>query len=289
MTDPFDVADEQEEQLMSRATDLSSGREDAVRHEPPSPRPGKQACPYCGSVNDRTDEPQLCPKCTMEDTPATRAATKARIGPWYVMQSRNPSAPGMKWATMLSLVAKGQVTPRSIVRGPTTHQLWKFAAHVKGLSREFGMCYSCGGEIDHGANQCPYCQRLQEPPINADALLETREPLKQPVHRELKMAETSSGNAGAAPVVWPPQSPAPSPAAPTAGRNREQHREPPADEPRTEWHPDPGILSAKELAAAFQLDFTPSTGPSRPRRVARTFALLLLLAAIGFGAVLYVK
>src|SRR3954447_11174795 len=235
MTDPFDVADEQEEQLMSRATDLSSGREDAVRHEPPSPRPGKQACPYCGSVNDRTDEPQLCPRCSMEDTPATRAATKARIGPWYVLQSRNPSAPGMKWATLLSLVAKGQVTPRSIVRGPTTHQLWKFAAHVKGMSREFNLCYSCGGEIERSTNQCPHCDRLQEPPVNPDALLESREmgPARGPVQREIKSL--------AAPV------PPPATDLVIAGS---RERDDDLARPR---NPNDGILSAKELAAAFQL------------------------------------
>jgi hypothetical protein len=53
----------------------------------------------------------------------------------------------MKWDTLLSLIKRGQVTANSIVRGPTTHQLWRRAAHVKGLSREFGLCYSCGEQI----------------------------------------------------------------------------------------------------------------------------------------------
>jgi len=38
----------------------------------------------------------------------------------------------MKWETLLTFVRKGRVKPQSIVRGPTTHQLWRFAAHVKG-------------------------------------------------------------------------------------------------------------------------------------------------------------
>src|SRR5438128_520031 len=96
---------------------------------------GKHICPFCGNVNEAADSP--CPRCRMEDTPATRKATKARIGPWHVLQSRNPSAPGMKFETLLSLVRRGQVTARSVVRGPTTQQLWRFAAKVKGLSREF--------------------------------------------------------------------------------------------------------------------------------------------------------
>src|SRR5579884_1005595 len=88
---------------------------------------GAYVCPFCGGLKERSDGP--CPRCTMENTPATRQATKARIGPWYVLQTRNPAAPGMKFETLLAFVRKGRIKPRSIVRGPTTHQLWRFAAH----------------------------------------------------------------------------------------------------------------------------------------------------------------
>ena len=84
-----------------------------------------------------------------------------------------PRAPGMKFETLLSFVKKGRVKPTSIVRGPTTHQLWRFAAQVKGLSREFGVCYSCGTSIDRAASICPQCNRLQDPPPFPDVLLET--------------------------------------------------------------------------------------------------------------------
>ncbi len=133
---------------------------------------GKHVCPFCGQQNASANEP--CSRCTMEDTAATRQATKARIGPWYVLQTRNPAAPGMKYSTLLALVSKGQVTPRSVVRGPTTHQLWRFAAHVRGLSREFGICYSCGEAVEKTAPICPHCDRMQDPPADADALLEPR-------------------------------------------------------------------------------------------------------------------
>lgn len=131
---------------------------------------GKYVCPFCGSVND--SEQGMCPRCTMENSAATRKATKTRIGPWYVLQTRNPAAPGMTWETLLSFIRKGRVKPRSIVRGPTTHQLWRFAAQVKGLSREFAICYSCGSNIETNASLCPTCNRMQEPPPNPDALLE---------------------------------------------------------------------------------------------------------------------
>src|SRR5688572_4817525 len=160
---------------MSRATDLPK----------PHPHPrtgapdlrGKHVCPFCGSVNAQADDDVAghagpCPKCSMADTPATRKATKARIGPWFVRQTRNPAAPGMRFDTLLALVKRGQVTAQSVVRGPTTHQLWRFASQVKGLSRAFGVCYSCGGSVGFDATLCPHCNRMQEPPANPDVLLE---------------------------------------------------------------------------------------------------------------------
>ena len=105
--------------------------------------------------------------------PAARKATKARIGPWYVLQKRNPAAPGMKFETLLSFVHKGRVKAHSIVRGPTTHQLWRFAAHIKGLSREFGLCYSCGSPLATTASICPQCNRAQSFLTQPDVFLES--------------------------------------------------------------------------------------------------------------------
>src|SRR3954462_13959005 len=145
MHDAFaDVSDE----FMTRADSTDSDSLASQTHHLPVDR---AVCPFCGAINPRPSVDSFgttistpCPRCTMADTPATRQATKARIGPWFVRQVRNPSAPGMKFETLLALVKRGQVTPMSVVRGPTTHQLWRFAGNVKGLSREFGLCYSCG-------------------------------------------------------------------------------------------------------------------------------------------------
>src|SRR5438034_3523821 len=183
---------------------------------------GRHVCPFCGSVNDTLEGP--CPRCTMENTAETRKATKSRIGPWYVLQSRNPAAPGMTHDTLLGFVRKGRVKARSIVRGPTTHQLWRFACQVKGLSREFGVCYSCGGTIEREAHLCPQCNRLQDPPANPDVFLEEQaavnsaagpvaaaagaaaeinaarsEPARPPVYRELKIPAVNLADEFAAP------------------------------------------------------------------------------------------
>ncbi len=130
----------------------------------------KAVCPFCGQINQKGD--LACPRCGMEDTPGTRQATRSKVGPWSVLQHRNPSAPGMNFETLVSLIDKGRVTPRSIMRGPTTHQLWRYASKVKGVSREFGLCWGCGGQIIKTAKVCPECKRLQDPPLNPDALVE---------------------------------------------------------------------------------------------------------------------
>src|SRR4051812_39965046 len=108
MTDPFDetttvaedFSDEDTGAPMSRLEEPTTGNDSAAAAEQiRQTLSSKRVCPYCGHQSAHGSEP--CPRCTMEDTPATRQATKTRIGPWYVLQSRNPAAPGMKYATLL--------------------------------------------------------------------------------------------------------------------------------------------------------------------------------------------
>jgi hypothetical protein len=184
---------------------------------------GRHVCPFCGSVNDAIEGP--CPRCTMENTAETRKATKSRIGPWYVLQSRNPAAPGMTHDTLLGFVRKGRVKARSIVRGPTTHQLWRFACQVRGLSREFGVCYSCGGVIARETHLCPQCNRPQDPPADPDVFLEGQGTGGAPAGMPAAMSVPIPAPAPA-PVPVPVPAPAPATAAtPGVGVAR-------ADEPR---------------------------------------------------------
>jgi hypothetical protein len=208
----------------------------------------------------------------MEDSPASRQATKARIGPWYVLQSRNPAAPGMRYATLLALIHRGHVTARSVVRGPTTHQLWRFAAHVRGVSREFDVCYSCGGTIDRSASLCPHCQRLQDPPSDPDVLLESRGPRAvvsddtpshsqrlRDLNRARKQAEQRGGNH-------------------SDGQARS----------RSDLIGDDGrVLSGMNLAAALQSAREPVR---RPRwRKLKAAAVVVLLAGVVGAALLYAR
>jgi len=362
---------------------------------PVYPMEGRFVCPFCGAVNETADGP--CPRCTMENTAEARKATKSRIGPWYVLQTRNPAAPGMKYETLLGFVRKGRVKARSIVRGPTTHQLWRFACQVKGLSREFGVCYSCGGSIERDAQICGQCNRLQDPPPNPDVFVEGQtiadapaatagvanggfpgtgitfdtpasdpsEPVvdrtpaapplraaapatNAPVFKELKVP------APQAPAPQAPAAPAPAPAAvqapaPTPAPSATPRPQPPIEFPFGEptgqqaaatspaaaqtaaaAAPAPGVadrprkrpndvfLSARDLAAAFQLGFDvdgendadlgdeapwragqaggrrdnvatlrPTPRPRRrKRRLGRTLFLLLLLGGLAFAGYL---
>jgi hypothetical protein len=255
---------------------------------------GQYVCPFCGVVNSAGEG--MCPRCSMENTPAARKATKARIGPWYVYQHRNPAAPGMKFETLLTFVRKGKVKARSIVRGPTTGQLWRFAAHVKGVSREFGVCYSCGAAIETTANICPQCNHLQEPPINPDVLLESAENQKPaPAATPVRAASAATHINGpfssdlsdtelpqiddllndteqAMPIIG---------SAPVASFRKPVQQD--------------DFLSARELATAFNLGFTPPSGSRagrRPRRRggwAKRISLFLLLIIAGASGGIYLR
>ncbi len=310
---------------------------------------GKFVCPFCGSVNHRTDEP--CVKCGMDNTPSTRNSTRGRIGPWYVLQKRNPSAPGMKFDVLVKFVAKGRINPRTIVRGPTTTQLWRFAATVKGLSREFNVCYNCGGEVDRNTINCPQCGRDQQPPADPDVLLESRsatmaaairpdpptdmfadqviagasldEPAvmaessmnpsspPRPTPRRTPPKSTSDSAGPGKPIVSPTAaavaSPKPSPftsepvkttLGPSATAQRDELERREIEDARLARQAEPRdptkpatILSARELATAFQLDFNDGRSKRRSRRrMGKGVAALLLLAIIaGGGTAAYLK
>jgi hypothetical protein len=270
MTDPFAQTLDAEE--MSRIRETTDADPTAAAEQIRQTLTGRHVCPFCGQQNAGGPEP--CPHCTMEDTPATRQATKARIGPWYVLQSRNPAAPGMRYGTLLALINKGQIAPRSIIRGPTTHQLWRFAAHVRGISREFSLCYSCGGAIERTASICLHCQRSQEAPAEPDTLLESR---------------SSAPSTQLAPIETVDQPPASYAARMRElNRNREQGvQESQSARAIAPRRPGSRVVSAMELAAALQ------NGPSkiieeRPKRskLKVAFVLLVLLVA-GVAATLY--
>ncbi len=129
-------------------------------------------CPFCAYVRENADAGGACPKCTLDDTPANRRATAQKIGPWFVLQYSNPTAPGMKYSILMMLASRGKITPASIVRGPTTQQYWTTAGQVRGLSRLFGLCWHCQLKLSSITSICPHCDHSQEPPPDPNVFLE---------------------------------------------------------------------------------------------------------------------
>lgn len=315
MQDPFSqvvddsVVENSDDALMTRVSDSpmpsssatkdspdQSSRPQATR-EPLSPTDfvqaahSKQVCPFCGAINERATSlngnSPACPRCGMQDSLDTRQSTTTRIGPWFVRQGKNPSAPGMRFETLLALVKRGQVSPGSIVRGPTTQQLWKFAGQVKGLSREFGLCHHCGGVIETSATICPACSRMQEPPVNPDVFLEnavTPTPAAKPPAPKQAAVPQSRPQTPPAPVA-PQKTAKPVVSELTGARPKA---------PQTLRRGEE-ILTARELAAAFQLDFQPADqrsekhGWTKPRKLKRKIALVALLLIAGLVAAALVK
>jgi hypothetical protein len=209
----------------------------------------------------------------MDDTPATRQATKARIGPWYVLQNRSPSAPGMKFSTLLWLVNKGHVSARSIVRGPTTYQLWRYAAHIRGLSREWGLCYSCGGSIERTATICPNCERPQEPPANPDALLDARPTATAP----MQIAQGLEVAAAGAPVELS-----------HAERMRQRQEMIRREQPDAHRTAAAAVVSGTELAVALR-DADHADATSRRGNVMNVALFFIVLIVGATAALLYLR
>ncbi len=88
----------------------------------------------------------------------TVAALSRLLGPWFVLEPSAPSAPGVNWEKFLTHIQKGRVTPQSVVRGPTTLGLWRFAADTPLVATQFGRCWSCHEQLpDKNARRCPHC------------------------------------------------------------------------------------------------------------------------------------
>ena len=85
--------------------------------------------------------------------------------------------------------------------------------HVKGLSREFGLCYSCGGKIEPSSTVCPQCNRLQLPPLNPNALLGSGDAESPP--GEVAMTGTVATAAPAMPPIKKAPKPPAAPEEPT--------------------------------------------------------------------------
>lgn len=124
--------------------------------DPPPPPPAIRGtlCPYCGTVSS---DPRRCDSCRGFFDPLSRQATQNAMGPWFIRDEKQPFRPGCSLQTLIELIAKGKLTAETIVRGPSTRQLWTFAGRAPGISHHLGWCYACRAKASVDARSCASC------------------------------------------------------------------------------------------------------------------------------------
>jgi hypothetical protein len=119
-------------------------------------RSDRAPCVYCGQVIPRSSD--RCPHCRTSFSLAVRRASREILGPWFYLDSRNPSGRGVTFEMLVKMIEKGRLRADSIVRGPTTHQDWMYAAEVPRLAKYLGLCPHCFAETKPEDTYCTSCQ-----------------------------------------------------------------------------------------------------------------------------------
>jgi hypothetical protein len=111
-------------------------------------------CPYCGHESPNQSR---CEQCKGLMDPLSRQASQNAMGPWFIRDESAPFRPGCSYETLRALVAKGRVTRRSIIRGPSTRQFWTRASSVPGVAHLLGECHACHTSVTADFARCPAC------------------------------------------------------------------------------------------------------------------------------------
>ena len=111
-------------------------------------------CPYCGATHPASDR---CVTCGGLFEPLSRQATHNAMGPWFVRDPGRPFRPGCSYETLIKMIDRGQVMKLSIIRGPTTGQLWAPAKRIRGVAHLLGYCHSCDVSVDPDDHRCHAC------------------------------------------------------------------------------------------------------------------------------------
>ena len=112
-------------------------------------------CPWCGEPQPAAS---TCRSCHRSFDAQTRQDLLAMMGPWFVRDEGHPFSPGLAYERMVELVTAGELDRSSIVRGPTTRQMWTAARRTPGLSHLVGYCFACDAHVRADARSCPECQ-----------------------------------------------------------------------------------------------------------------------------------
>jgi len=133
----------------------------------PMNQPTVVICPFCGATQPSSE---VCIACTTPLDASTRQETLARMGPWSLRSAAMPFMPGCSWAQLERFIERGVVTRETILRGPTTRQLWTIATRAPGVAHLFGVCHACQTKVDRGAAACPACRASFGAPLDRNHL-----------------------------------------------------------------------------------------------------------------------
>ncbi len=111
-------------------------------------------CPICGETQRETS---VCCSCETPLDPNGLLHAEAAVGPWWIRDKEHPFSPGMTYDHIAALARKGKFERHSLLRGPTTRQLWTVARHVPGIAHLLGRCHKCDTHVEPKTRSCPEC------------------------------------------------------------------------------------------------------------------------------------
>jgi len=193
---------------MAETNDSSSDRPVWKSEESP--------CVYCGQMVERSSD--RCPHCRTSFSLAVRQASREVVGDWYYLDPRNPSGRGVTFETLIKMIEKGRIKADSVVRGPTTHHDWMYAAEAPRLAKYLGMCPHCFAQAKPEETFCTSCQlnmntRPAEPRPGIPPDL-VKEPFHASAYEMEKQLAGAAEGAAEAPAAVAAPTPPPRPAAP---------------------------------------------------------------------------
>ena len=112
-------------------------------------------CPYCGRT--QPSEHDRCDACGGWFEPLSVKATHLAMGPWYVRDKAQPFRPGCSYEVLCGQIDAGRIKPTTVIRGPTTRQMWSIARNTPGVAHLLGHCHACNGATQPDAQRCPHC------------------------------------------------------------------------------------------------------------------------------------
>jgi hypothetical protein len=83
---------------------------------------------------------------------------EAEMGPWWIRREEFPFRPGMKYDLIADLARTEKIDKNTIIRGPTTKQLWNVAGRVQGIAHLLGKCHACGERVEPTSRACSACK-----------------------------------------------------------------------------------------------------------------------------------